>query len=751
MPTRSNKTWAQWYITPDSVDFSYVDSLNVTDITPQNNALAGHNPVYGIGTGGNPTLFEIVSGSDTLAFKAAPTSTGVYNANVTAAGGTVFEDGNNHRMVQVTVSSIPIDPDSFLTTWKTTSAGQTIKIPVEVHSGKNFTINWGDGSTADTVTSNGVQSHTYATAGSYRVTMTGDLSRINLGGSDSTPISLHSINQWGDIPWSTMNNAFRGASDMTYNATDAPDLSDVTIMQNMFRDAEKFNGDLSGWNTSSATNMSYMFNGADAFNGDLSGWDVSSVTDMTAMFWNAAAFNGDISTWNTSSATNISFMFNDAAAFNGDISTWNTSSATNTSFMFNDAAAFNQDISVWDVSSATNMNFMFDGASSFDQNLGPWHIVLDNDSIDLGDADTTIGGISAQNSALAGQSGAYGIGQNHDSDMFEINDASLDVKADADYTARTEYTINITSNHPYGTNNHRLVGVTVFNSSAAFVTTWETTTPGESITIPATGSYVIDWGDGTAESVTGPKTHTYADAGNHTVTITGGLTSINLGADPDNAAKLVSIDQWGNITWTTMEGAFRDAFSMVYNATDEPDLSGVTNMTNMFRGASAFNGNVLGWDVSGVTDMKNMFSGASAFNGNVSGWDVSRVTDMANMFQYASDFNQNISGWDVSGVTDMANMFGGAVDFNGNVSGWNVSGVTDMANMFGSASDFNQDLSGWNVSGVTDMSGMFWGAAKVQLGPVGMERLGHDQDVQHVPRRLGLQRRRLRLGRLGRD
>ena len=79
-----------WYITPDSVDFSYTGSLNITDITPQNGELAGHDPEYAIVAGGNSDLFEIVNGSDTLAFKAEPNSTGVYNANVTAAGGAVF-------------------------------------------------------------------------------------------------------------------------------------------------------------------------------------------------------------------------------------------------------------------------------------------------------------------------------------------------------------------------------------------------------------------------------------------------------------------------------------------------------------------------------------------------------------------------------------------------------------------------------------------------------------------------------------
>ena len=40
-----------------------------------------------------------------------------------------------------------------------------------------------------------------------------------------------------------------------------------------------------------------------------------------------------------------------------------------------------------------------------------------------------------------------------------------------------------------------------------------------------------------------------------------------------------------------------------------------------------------------------MFCLASAFNGNISGWDTSSVIDMDSMFYGASSFNQDLSGW----------------------------------------------------------------------------------------------------------
>ncbi len=246
-----------------------------------------------------------------------------------------------------------------------------------------------------------------------------------------------------------------------------------------------------------------------------------------------------------------------------------------------------------------------------------------------------------------------------------------------------------------------------------FVTTWQTTTPNESITIPTTGtgySYTVDWGDSsTSTAQTGNATHSYATAGTYTVKITGTFPRIYFNFSGDKL-KIKTIEQWGTNVWSSMNRAFYGCANLTSNATDVPDLSGVTDMSAMFAVASAFNGNIGGWDVSSVTNMKSMFSGATAFNGNISSWNVSSVTNMFAMFNGASAFNGNISGWNVSSVTDMDAMFNRATVFNGNISNWNVSSVIDMGYMFYGATAFNQDLSSWNVSSVTDMSNMFYWA-----------------------------------------
>jgi surface protein len=111
-------------------------------------------------------------------------------------------------------------------------------------------------------------------------------------------------------------------------------------------------------------------------------------------------------------------------------------------------------------------------------------------------------------------------------------------------------------------------------------------------------------------------------------------------------------------------------------------------------------------DVSGVTDMRNLFYHRNDFKGNISEWDVSNVKNMEGMFA-DSDFNGDISKWNVSNVKYMSYMFLNS-KFNGDISKWDVSKVEDMRWMF-ERSVFNRDISKWNISNVKWIGEMFVG------------------------------------------
>jgi surface protein len=133
--------------------------------------------------------------------------------------------------------------------------------------------------------------------------------------NSSNAVKLRSIDQWGDIEWTSMDGAFGYATGLNIKATDTPDLSKVTSMYHMFYYTTNLTGNFSGWDTSKVENMSYMFYNATNFDQDLSSRDTSKVTNMYYMFYNASGFNQDLSSRNVegiSSSSNMQRMFQNA-------------------------------------------------------------------------------------------------------------------------------------------------------------------------------------------------------------------------------------------------------------------------------------------------------------------------------------------------------------------------------------------------------------------------------------------------------
>lgn len=295
----------------------------------------------------------------------------------------------------------------------------------------------------------------------------------------------------------------------------------------------------------------------------------------------------------------------------------------------------------------------------------------------------------------------------------------------------------------------------IYDPSAVygFMITVKTDNPGTStstqFTIPTTGggyNYNVDCendGFDEATGVSGDYTCTYGTAGTYTILITDatgywtGFPRIYFNNGGDKL-KLMTIEHWGAVVWSSMAFAFYGCANLTITASDAPDLSGVTNLNYMFADATALNQSLDSWDTSNVYDMSymfqnasafnqdlnswntgnvhfmnSMFSGASAFNGDISSWDTSNVTDMNAMFFDAVAFNQDLNSWNTSKVLRMDSMFGSLTStaFNGNISSWDTSEVIDMRFIFFKASAFNQDISGWDVSGLSNMAYMFTNAS----------------------------------------
>jgi len=299
------------------------------------------------------------------------------NAKAAASHIIVVEVSDGFKTVSNTITINVIDvPDPFITTWKTDNYGESndnqITIGTEPDLTYDYTVDWGDGTTDSSVTGN--ITHTYATAGTYTVSITGTFPQFVAYFGKKDHEKLITVEQWGDNQWQSMFLAFRYCKNLKINATDAPDLSQVSDTRNMFEQSGISDEDLSHWDVSNVTDMRSMFASTNFFNANISTWDVSNVTDMHSMFYEARAFNQDLNEWDMSSVTTTVGMFKRTTAFNGNIGNWNMSNVTTTKQMFEEAKAFNSDINNWDVSSVTVMADMFNGALSFNQKLDKWDI-----------------------------------------------------------------------------------------------------------------------------------------------------------------------------------------------------------------------------------------------------------------------------------------------------------------------------------------------------------------------------------------
>lgn len=167
---------------------------------------------------------------------------------------------------------------------------------------------------------------------------------------------------------------------------------------------------------------------------------------------------------------------------------------------------------------------------------------------------------------------------------------------------------------------------------------------------------------------------------------------------------LVDVRQWGTTTWTSMAYAFYSCSNLQISATDQPDLSGVTDVSNMFFGCTVLDGpaNMGSWDMSNVTNMESMFDGAGAFNRPIGAWNTTSVTNMAYMFYGAGAFNRPIAAWKTENVESMYSMFYNAATFNQSIGDWTLNPAVDLNFIFtNSGLDcyyYSETLKGWRAN-----------------------------------------------------
>lgn len=442
-------------------------------------------------------------------------------------------------------------PDNFfVTTWKTdnpgTSCNSCVIIPV-VGVTSNFDVDWNNDGTFDDLNVTNSITHDFGVPGTYTISIRGSIRLYHALATDDGD-KLLSVDQWGSIEWSDMSDAFSYCGNLVVNATDIPNFNTVQNMHGMFEGCTNLVGDFSDWYVGAVEDMSNMFTSCSQFNSDISGWDVSSVANMSYMFGNASSFDGDISLWHVK--------------------------ASNFSSMFLLASSFDHNLGLWDVSNALNMQNMFDNSgmsvTSYDGTLIGWSGQVVNTGVTVGGNLLGFCQAEAERQSLIDNFSWIFVG--------DQKDCSQD--------------------NP-------------------FITTWQTDNNGSScsqcVTIGTFGSgyyYDVDWeNDGIFDdfNIIGNITHDYGTPGTYTVAIKGRFPRFSMNNSQDTA-KLMSIDQWGGIYWSTLEDAFFACPNLVINASDVPDLSGVSNLNSTFWNCPSLDYDFRQWDFSGITSMDHFLS-----------------------------------------------------------------------------------------------------------------------------------------------
>lgn len=97
--------------------------------------------------------------------------------------------------------------------------------------------------------------------------------------------------------------------------------------------------------------------------------------------------------------------------------------------------------------------------------------------------------------------------------------------------------------------------------------------------------------------------------------------SFNNGGDK---SKILEVEQWGKILWSSFQNAFSGCENLVVSASDIPILSDVKDMSQMFSGAISFNQSIGKWNINNVLQMGNMLSNSGLdcqnYNQTLIGW-----------------------------------------------------------------------------------------------------------------------------------
>jgi len=258
------KNWSSYWATLISAVVNDTDATKIDLTFPSANSLDESDfTIPGVTFTGSSWTGGVLTLQATAEIYTSPTITFVLT------GGTAFV--KNPRFI------ITVD------TTKAGSAADTFILPNYISGTYDYYVDWGEGGAEEHITTAGNHSHTYAASGTYKIKIRGIMPQIYFNDREDKN-KITSIDNWGNIEWSSMNRAFHGCVNMQGNYTDVPNFSSMNIMDRMFTGCYLFNKSLEGFDTGNVTDFSFMLAYNSAFKQSLAGFTLApTLTSMSNM------------------------------------------------------------------------------------------------------------------------------------------------------------------------------------------------------------------------------------------------------------------------------------------------------------------------------------------------------------------------------------------------------------------------------------------------------------------------------------
>lgn len=120
------------------------------------------------------------------------------------------------------------------------------------------------------------------------------------------------VTDWGDVQWSSMEEAFAKCENLTAANIGQPKLENVTNCNKMFAGCKRFNSNLNTWDMTHVEFLEKIFDGCDMYNQPMQSWKLKNVKKISlgaVKTFSLANYEKTLIGWANNTETNTNVMF----------------------------------------------------------------------------------------------------------------------------------------------------------------------------------------------------------------------------------------------------------------------------------------------------------------------------------------------------------------------------------------------------------------------------------------------------------